>query len=181
MMMPGGPGRGPMGNGEPVKKLSWKDQKELIRSFVSYYPRHKKLLYLDLTAVILSPVVSTLMPLVVYQALQVHLPARNTAMLIFSLGALFVLTVCSIVFEYVMTRWGHTLGVRMESDMRMDLFSYLQKLSFTYFDKTKTGHIMSRISNDLSMIAEIAHHCPEGQFQYSCRVLPVLDKCLTKL
>jgi len=58
-------------------------------------------------------------------------------------------------------RWGHVLGVRMESDMRADIFQHLQKLSFTYYDNVKTGHIMSRISNDLNTIAEVAHHAPE--------------------
>ncbi len=146
---------------EPVKKLSWREQWTMIKSFVSYYPHYRRLLYLDLAVVMLSPAAHTLMPLVVYRALNDYLPNKDMRMLVFSLAALLILTGAIIVFEYIITRWGHTLGVRMEADMRSDLFAHIQKLSFTYFDKTKTGHIMSRISNDLSMIAEVAHHCPE--------------------
>ncbi len=65
------------------------------------------------------------------------------------------------IFQYIRMRWGHVLGVRMEFDMRADIFQHLQKLSFTYYDNVKTGHIMSRISNDLNTIAEVAHHAPE--------------------
>jgi len=65
------------------------------------------------------------------------------------------------VCNYVRIKWGHIMGVRMEADMRQDLFRHVQKLSFTYFDNTKTGHIMSRISNDLNLISEVAHHAPE--------------------
>ncbi len=66
-----------------------------------------------------------------------------------------------MVFEFIRMKWGHILGVRMEYDMREDIFRHIQKLSFNYFDNTKTGHIMSRISNDLNTIAEVAHHAPE--------------------
>ena len=65
------------------------------------------------------------------------------------------------MLEYVRIRWGHILGVRVEADMRADFFAHIQKLSFNYFDKVKTGHLMSRISNDLNLIAEGAHHIPE--------------------
>lgn len=153
------PGRA-MGNEEP-KKFTWREQWTMIRSFASYYPKHKPLLILDLTVVIIAPIVSSVTPLLVYRALQVYLPERSTKMLIASIAGIFALTLLTIFFEYVKTRWGHILGVRMETDMRRDLFAHLQKLSFSYFDKTKTGHLMSRISNDLSMIAEVAHHGPE--------------------
>jgi len=66
-----------------------------------------------------------------------------------------------MVCNYIRIRWGHMLGVTMEGDMRQDLFGHLQRLSFRYFDKTKTGHLMSRITNDLFMITEVAHHGPE--------------------
>jgi ATP-binding cassette subfamily B protein len=66
--------------------------------------------------------------------------------------------------NYIINYWGHVLGVRIESDMRKDLFNHIQKLSFRYFDNTKTGHIMSRLVNDLFDIAEFAHHGPEDVF-----------------
>ena len=133
----------------------------MIKSFIRYYPRHKKLMWIDLFFVFISPLFSTVMPVIVYNAFQTYLPEKNVRMLAVCLGGIFCLTAFSIVSNYIRMRFGHVLGVRMEADMRTDLFAHLQKLSFSYFDKTKTGHIMSRISNDLSMIAEVAHHCPE--------------------
>ena len=133
----------------------------MIKSFIRYYPRHKKLMWIDLFFVFISPLFSTVMPVIVYNAFQTYLPEKNVRMLAVCLGGIFCLTAFSIVSNYIRMRFGHVLGVRMEADMRTDLFVHLQKLSFSYFDKTKTGHIMSRISNDLSMIAEVAHHCPE--------------------
>lgn len=111
--------------------------------------------------VVLSPIFSTALPVIVYNAFQSYLPQKNIRMLLCCLLGIICLTVFNIVSNYIKTRFGHTLGVRMEADMRTDLFTHLQKLSFSYFDKTKTGHIMSKITNDLTMIAEVAHHCPE--------------------
>ena len=145
----------------PPKKFTWQEQKAMIKSFIRYYPRHKKLMWIDLFFVFISPLFSTVMPVIVYNAFQTYLPEKNVRMLAVCLGGIFCLTAFSIVSNYIRMRFGHVLGVRMEADMRTDLFVHLQKLSFSYFDKTKTGHIMSRISNDLSMIAEVAHHCPE--------------------
>src|SRR5574344_1748596 len=138
--------RGMMGD-EPPKKFSWAEQKKLIGQFASYYPRHRKLLAVDLLFVFLSSIAVTVIPKLVYDALQTYLPGKNYRLLVWTLAAMFFLTLFNILSEYVRTRWGHTLGVRMEADMRLDLFTHLQKLSFGYFDRTKTGHIMSRISN----------------------------------
>ncbi len=148
-------------NDKPAKKFTLKEQLAILKTFVRYYPRHKKLLILDMIFVVLTPVFSTALPVIVYNAFQTYLPQKNIRMLMCCLLGIICLTVFNIVSNYIKTRFGHTLGVRMEADMRTDLFTHLQKLSFSYFDKTKTGHIMSRITNDLTMIAEVAHHCPE--------------------
>ena len=81
--------------------------------------------------------------------------------LFITLGIMIAIILVKMVFQYIRMYWGHILGVRMEYDMRSDIFTHIQKLSFTYFDNVKTGHIMSRISNDLNTIAEVAHHAPE--------------------
>src|SRR5699024_4993996 len=70
----------------------------------------------------------------------------------------------STFLQYVVTYWGHKLGLNIETDMREDLFNHVQKQSFRYFDNTKTGHVMSRITNDLFEIGELAHHGPEDLF-----------------
>lgn len=146
---------------KPPKKFTFKEQIAILKTFVHYYPKHKKLLVLDMIFVVLSPIFSTALPVIVYNAFQSYLPQKNIRMLLCCLLGIICLTVFNIVSNYIKTRFGHTLGVRMEADMRTDLFTHLQKLSFSYFDKTKTGHIMSKITNDLTMIAEVAHHCPE--------------------
>jgi ATP-binding cassette subfamily B protein len=89
------------------------------------------------------------------------LPSDDMSGVKFYVGLLFVLVLINAILGYVRVKWGHILGVRIETDMRMDIFRHIQKLSFNYFDNVKTGHIMSRISNDLNQIAEIAHHAPE--------------------
>ena len=146
---------------KPPKKFTFKEQIAILKTFVHYYPKHKKLLVLDMIFVVLTPIFSTALPVIVYNAFQTYLPEKNIRMLICCLLGILCLTVFNIISNYIKTRFGHTLGVRMEADMRTDLFTHLQKLSFSYFDKTKTGHIMSKITNDLTMIAEVAHHCPE--------------------
>lgn len=151
----------PPPSGEAPKDYSLRQQLTLIKLFVRYYKPYRGLLLLDISVIILNPLLTMLLPLLIYRVLEVYLPARDVKMLVISLSGMMVLSALTAATEYISTRWGHILGVRMESDMRGDLFRHIQKLSFSYFDKTKTGHIMSRISNDLTMIAEVAHHCPE--------------------
>lgn len=92
------------------------------------------------------------------------IPAKNLNMIITIGVVMFILYIIRYVLNYIVDYWGHVLGVRMEYDMRKDLFSHLQKLSFNYYDNTKTGHIMSRLVNDLNEISELAHHGPEDTF-----------------
>ena len=85
---------------------------------------------------------------------------------------MFLLAALWGLSHYINIRWGHVLGARIETDMRSDLFRHLQKLSFSYFDNTKTGHIVSRISNDLFFVSEIAHHAPEDLFLSIFTLIP---------
>jgi len=98
------------------------------------------------------------------KALDSFIPEGNVRGLVIAaivLGALFSLRA---LFNYIVDYWGHVLGTRMEYDMRKDIFSHLQTLSFSYFDKVRTGKIMSRIVNDLNEMTELAHHGPEDLF-----------------
>lgn len=79
-------------------------------------------------------------------------------------GTLLILYIMRAVFNYIVDYWGHVVGTRMEADMRNDLFSHIQTLDTKYFDETRTGHIMSRVVNDLREISELAHHGPEDLF-----------------
>lgn len=133
----------------------------MVKRFFKYYRPHIRLFLLDMAVAIIAAVVSVIFPLFTRHLLKTCLPAQETSMIVYTLSILGLLIVIKAVCTYIRITWGHILGVRMEYDMRADLFRYIQKLSFSYFDNVKTGHIMSRISNDLNLIVEIAHHAPE--------------------
>ncbi len=146
---------------EPGKKPSFTDAWRNVKVFVSYYKPYKVLAAADLVSILAQSGLTILLPMVVYRVFNDYLPQMDLRKLLIAAALLFVLTALISGAEYVSLRWGHILGARMEADMRRDIFSHIQKLSFNYFDRTKTGHIMSRISNDLTMLAETAHHAPE--------------------
>ncbi len=146
------------GNEQKTVKLS---AGQKLRRFVAYYRPHGWLFVLDMGSALAQAGFTILLPLVTYRVFDEALPERNWTLLWWLLAALLVLAALTAAGDFISTRWGHVLGVRMEADMRADLFRHLQKLSFGYFDRTKTGHLMSRISNDLTQIAEAAHHGPE--------------------
>ena len=133
----------------------------MLRRFISYYRYYKGLFALDMSVAVLSSVLSVIAPALVRDVLYTALPAGNWELMIWMLSVILVIYIAQAVATYIRIRWGHYLGVRMENQMRKELFSHLQTLSFSYFDKTKTGTIMSRITNDLFNIAEVAHHGPE--------------------
>jgi len=133
----------------------------MLKEFVKYYKPHRKLFVLDMGTAIVLSICGIIIPAITYRVFNVYLKGRELEMIYISMGVWCVLIMIQTLCDYANIKWGHVLGVRMEADMRKDMFSHLQKLSFSFFDKTKTGHIMSRISSDLTMIAESAHHCPE--------------------
>ncbi|AQT69708.1 Putative multidrug export ATP-binding/permease protein [Anaerohalosphaera lusitana] len=133
----------------------------MIKRFAKYYKPHLPLFIFTMTAAVASAVVTVFIPAMTRKILETDIPKGDTGLLLTSMAIMLGLIIAAAVFAYIRVKWGHILGVRMEFDMREKLFTHLQKLSFNYFDNTKTGHIMSRISNDLNMIAEIAHHAPE--------------------
>lgn len=110
---------------------------------------------------LLSSALSIVSPAIVRHILNKSLPEKAWGFVILFSFLMFLIYAVQSVFTYIRIKWGHYLGVWMENDMRQDLFDHLQTLSFSYFDKTKTGVIMSRISNDLFNVAELAHHGPE--------------------
>ena len=109
----------------------------------------------------LSSVLSIISPLLVRKVLALIGVEGAFSTIVILLSAVLAFYALGSLFSYIRIKWGHYLGVWIENDMRRDLFNHLQKLSFSYFDRHKTGDIMSRISNDLFNIAEVAHHGPE--------------------
>lgn len=134
----------------------------MIRRFCAFYKPHKPLFALDLSMAFLRALCAVLIPLATR-----HLFKLEDAPMEEVIGTIAVLVLLVIILAlsaFNNIKWGHVLGTRIETDMRGTLFRHLQKLSFSYYDKTKTGHIMSRLSNDLFTISEVAHHVPEDLF-----------------
>ena len=133
----------------------------MVKRFVSYYSKHKKLFAIDMIAALIAGVLANVFPFITRRLLSDIIPSGNLKNIIFAIIIMASAHILIAVCAYIRLYWGHVFGVRVETDMRTDMFNHLQKLSFTYFDNVKTGHLMSRISNDLNMIAEVAHHAPE--------------------
>ncbi len=136
----------------------------MLRHFAKYYRPHLPLFYLDFFCAFTMSLLDLVFPKMASKVVDDILPARNTGLLIKIGVLLFVLYIIRYILGYIVHYYGHTLGTKIEYDMRQDLFDHIQKLSFTYFDNTKTGHIMSRLVNDLNEISELAHHGPEDLF-----------------
>ena len=137
------------------------ENKSSLKHFVSYYRRHWRLFVLDLACALMIAAVDLAFPLASRYAMTTLLPADMYHTFFIIMGALVAAYLLKALFMYIVTYWGHTLGVRMEADMRHDLFTHLQKLSFRFYDKNRTGQLMSRVTTDLFDITELAHHGPE--------------------
>ncbi len=136
----------------------------MLKNFVKYYRPHLPLFALDFSCAFVMASLDLVFPAAVQWIIDRILPQRDLRVLMWICAGLLVLYLLRALLQYIVDYWGHVLGVRMEYDMRQDLFDHIQKLSFRYFDKTKTGHIMSRLVNDLNEISELAHHGPEDLF-----------------
>jgi len=136
----------------------------MLRRFFAYYKPYKKLFILDFSCAILAALLELAFPLAVNRVVDDLLPSGNWKWILYACIGLLVIYVFSSALHYVVTYWGHKLGINIESDMRKQLFDRVQKLSFRFFDNNKTGHLVSRMTNDLMDIGEIAHHGPEDLF-----------------
>lgn len=136
----------------------------MIKRFFSYYKPHKKLFTLDFSSAIVVALLELAFPLAVSWYIDELLPEGNWSSILSVGVGLILLYVTSTFLQYIVNYWGHKLGINIETDMRGQLFTHVQRQSFSFFDNTKTGHIMSRITNDLFDIGELAHHGPEDLF-----------------
>jgi ATP-binding cassette subfamily B protein len=136
----------------------------MLKKFISYYKPYWKLFALDMSCAFLIATIDLAFPLITRQFINDIIPNGKLRIFYLFIIALLILAVVRAVLNYIIDYWGHIVGTRMERDMRRDLFEHLQTLSFDYFDNIKTGHIMSRIVNDLREISELAHHGPEDLF-----------------
>lgn len=135
-----------------------------FKRFLFYYKPHWKLFALDLICAFGLAIIDLIFPLATNKVLKNYLPNGQYRMIVMILIGILVIYIVRAVLEYIVNYWGHILGVRMEYDMRNDLFTHLQKQSFEFYDKNRTGKIMSRVIHDLNEITEFAHHGPEDLF-----------------
>lgn len=136
----------------------------MIRRFFSYYKPHKRLFIVDFSAAMIVAILELAFPLAVQWFID-DLLMGDDWNIILTVGALLlVVYIISTLLQYVVTYFGHKLGVNIETDMRNELFHHVQKQSFRFFDNTKTGHMISRITTDLFDLGELAHHGPEDFF-----------------
>ncbi len=139
---------------------------EKLRRFLAYYGPHKGLFILDLACALVVAAVDVAFPLVTQYILRTLLPAMTADN---GLVRVFVILICCLICAYMMRSilqfvigyWGHRLGTFIEADMRRDIFTHIQTLPFAFYDRIRTGKLLSRITNDLFEVTELAHHGPE--------------------
>lgn len=136
----------------------------MLRKFFSYYKPHKRLFIIDFSSAVFVALLELAFPVAVQWYIDDLLPEGNWSLIIQTSILLLLVYMLSTVMQFVVNYLGHKLGINIETDMRRELFNHVQKQSFRFFDNTKTGHIMSRITNDLFDLGELAHHGPEDIF-----------------
>ena len=139
-------------------------KKGLLARFVSFYKPHKKLFAIDMICAFVISVFNLVYPYITKEIINNYVPNKLLNLLLVGAGVLLAVYSVKALLNYVLQYWGHLVGVRIQADMRSRLFEKLQRLPFSYFDNNKTGVIMSRMTNDLFEIAELAHHGPEDVF-----------------
>lgn len=153
--------------GLKMKKKEKKSNGKLLRRFLPYYKKHLPTMIFDLFCAALTTLCELVLPMIVREITgraTEDISTLTTTLILHCAIIYIILRVIDTVANYYMASVGHIMGTKIETDMRHDLFAHLQKLSFSYYDNTKVGTLMSRITNDLFDVTEFAHHCPEEFF-----------------
>ena len=129
--------------------------------FLSYFKNHKKLFAIDLLCACLIAAVDLIFPLITRSALYDMLPGKLYKTFFIVMAAVVLCYVLRSYLNYIVSYYGHIFGVRVEADIREDLFGHMQTLSFDFYDRNRTGQLMSRLTTDLFELTELAHHGPE--------------------
>ena len=144
-----------------MSQTTEKLKKSDISVFFSYFKPHRGMFALDMSCAVLVALIDLCFPFVSRLSMQTLLPQKLYTTFFLIMGLIIAAYVLKAVLYYVITVVGHRMGLYVEADMRSDVFGHMQQLSFSYFDKNRTGALMSRITNDLFDITELAHHGPE--------------------
>ena len=145
----------------------------MLKRFLNYYKPYKKLFIEDMIASLLVSLTAMIYPVITRNMLNDFIPNKKYQLMIIFGVTLFVIYVIRALLKYFVQYYGHVMGVAMQSDMRRDLFNKIEKLPFEYFDNNETGAIMSRLTNDLFDVAELAHHGPENII--TCSIMIILS------
>ena len=133
----------------------------MIRQFLHYYRPHRRLLALDFGCAALSGVLELLFPMAVRGVIDHLLPQQDLYVITVAMAGLFVVYLLNSGLMAIVTYYGHVLGIAIETELRRRAFDHLQKLSLSFYDNQKTGHLVGRVTKDLEEIGEVAHHGPE--------------------
>ncbi|MCM3087882.1 ABC transporter ATP-binding protein [Bhargavaea ginsengi] len=136
----------------------------MLKQFFSYYKPHKRLFMIDFSSAVFVALLELAFPVAVQWFIDELLPTGDWGRIVWVSLLLLGVYLLSTFLQFIVAYLGHKLGINIETDMRQQLFNHVQRQSFRFFDNTKTGHIMSRITNDLFDIGELAHHGPEDIF-----------------
>ena len=153
--------------------------KKPIKIFITYISRHKKLFYIDMICAIAVALIDLVFPYVSKIAMNTFLPKEMYKTFFIVMGIMILAYALKGVLYYIITVVGHRMGVLTESDMRRDLFSHIEELSFSFFDKNRTGVLLSRITSDLFDVTELAHHGPENIIICTLTILGALAVMFT--
>ena len=135
-----------------------------LRIFLSYFKPHRRLFALDMTCAFLIALIDLAFPLVSRQALYTWLPEKQFRVFFIVMAIVVIAYVLRSGLYFVVAYWGHTFGIRVEADIRRDLYHHMQELGFDFYDRNRTGQLMSRLTSDLFELTELAHHGPEDLF-----------------
>lgn len=133
----------------------------MIKRFIAYYKPHRVLFIIDMLCSVIIALCDLIYPIIAKNIINVYVPARALNAILYAALLLTFIYLLKYALNYYVCYWGHVVGVRMQADMRRDLFAHLEKLPFSFFDETKSGTLMSRLISDLFEVSELAHHGPE--------------------
>lgn len=136
----------------------------MIKRFISYYKPHKKIFFLDMLASFLVAVIGLVYPIITRKILGEFIPNQEFQFIILWGAILLLLYFIRALLKYFIQYEGHVMGVKMQAQMRREMFAHLEKLPYSYYDEHETGKIMSRMTSDLMDVSEMAHHGPENLF-----------------
>ncbi|MBI0435487.1 ABC transporter ATP-binding protein [Roseomonas sp. KE0001] len=136
----------------------------MLRRFFSYYRPHRRLFLLDFSCAVLAGLLELGFPIAVKAFVDNLLPSQDWGLILLAAAGLLLIYLLNTGLMAVVTYWGHALGINIETEMRRKAFEHLQKLSFSFYDNQKTGHLVARVTKDLEEVGEVAHHGPEDLF-----------------